>query len=106
MALIIEPHLDSGQANWPSPQSISADSRGNFDGQTNELLTLEQSNLTSHQLQVWMGQSLIPEVPIYNLAVALKIHGAVDLVHFGKALSNRGFIQKLHDRTDPSEWAK
>jgi len=85
MALIIEPHLDSGQANWPSPQSISADSRGNFDGQTNELLTLEQSNLTSHQLQVWMGQSLIPEVPIYNLAVALKIHGAVDLVHFGKA---------------------
>jgi len=85
MALIIDPHLDSGQANWPSPQSISADSRGNFDGQTNELLTLEQSNLTSHQLQVWMGQSLIPEVPIYNLAVALKIHGAVDLVHFGKA---------------------
>jgi hypothetical protein len=85
MALIIEPHLDSFQADWPSPQGTSADSRENFNGLTNELLALEQSNLTSHQLQVWMGQSLIPEVPIYNLAVALKIQGAVDLVHFGKA---------------------
>jgi len=85
MAHIIEPHLDSFQADWSSPQGTSADSRENFNGQTNELLTLEQSNLTSNQLQVWMGQSLIPEVPIYNLAVALKIQGAVDPVHFGKA---------------------
>ena len=85
MAFIFEPHLDSFQADCPSPRGTSADSRENFNGQTNELLALEQSNLTSHQLQIWMGQSLIPEVPIYNLTVALKIQGVVDPVHFGKA---------------------
>ena len=45
----------------------------------------EQSNLTSNQLQVWMGQDLLPEIPIYNLAVALNIRGKVDPVHFGRA---------------------
>ena len=45
----------------------------------------ERSNLTSSQLQIWMGQNLLPEVPIYNLAVALTIHGKIDPVHFGKA---------------------
>ena len=32
-----------------------------------------------------MGQNLLPEVPIYNLAAALNIHGDIDPVHFGKA---------------------
>jgi amino acid adenylation domain-containing protein len=50
-----------------------------------KLSTYEQSNLTRGQLHIWMGQNLLPEVPIYNLAVALNIHGDIDPVHFGKA---------------------
>ena len=45
----------------------------------------ERSNLTRSQLQIWMGQNLLPEIPIYNLAVALNIHGEIDPIHFGKA---------------------
>ncbi|HEY7322509.1 MAG TPA: amino acid adenylation domain-containing protein [Candidatus Binatia bacterium] len=45
----------------------------------------ERSNLTTGQLQIWMGQNLLPEVPIYNLAVALNIHGEIEPVHFCRA---------------------
>ena len=44
-----------------------------------------QSNLSTGQLQIWMGQNLLPEVPIYNLAAALNIHGEIDPVHFCQA---------------------
>ena len=45
----------------------------------------QHSNLSTGQLQIWMGQNLLPEVPIYNLAAALNIHGEIDAVHFGRA---------------------
>jgi amino acid adenylation domain-containing protein len=44
-----------------------------------------ETNLTSNQLQVWIGQNLLPEVPIYNLAVALQLAGAIDPSHFREA---------------------
>ena len=30
----------------------------------------QESNLTSNQLQVWIAQNLLPEVPIYTLRCA------------------------------------
>jgi len=45
----------------------------------------QQSNLTSNQLQVWIAQNLLPEVPIYNLAVGLHLEGEIDPGHFDKA---------------------
>ena len=45
----------------------------------------QESNLTSNQLQVWIAQTLLPEVPIYNLAVALYLEGEIDPEHFDKA---------------------
>jgi amino acid adenylation domain-containing protein len=43
------------------------------------------SNLTRNQLQVWIGQNLLPEAPIYNLATALHIEGKIDREHFDRA---------------------
>jgi amino acid adenylation domain-containing protein len=64
---------------------VSESSR-NFDaGGAKKTSAYEQSNLTRGQLQIWMGQNLLPEVPIYNLAVGLNIRGVIDPVHFGKA---------------------
>src|SRR5713226_4609583 len=45
----------------------------------------QQSNLTTNQLQVWIGQALVPDAPIYHLAAALKICGDIDPKHFQKA---------------------
>ncbi|TMA07590.1 MAG: hypothetical protein E6J89_16400 [Deltaproteobacteria bacterium] len=45
----------------------------------------QESNLTTNQLAVWIGQALIPETPIYHLAVALNISGDIDPKHFQKA---------------------
>ena len=52
---------------------------------TSEASPYQHSNLSTGQLQIWMGQNLLPEVPIYNLAVTLNIHGEIDPVHFGRA---------------------
>jgi hypothetical protein len=43
------------------------------------------SNLTRNQLQVWVAHNLLPEVPIYNLAVGLHLDGAIDPDHFARA---------------------
>lgn len=45
----------------------------------------QQSNLTSNQLQVWIAQNLLPEVPIYNLAVVPHLEGEIEPDHFHKA---------------------
>ncbi|MGH7835593.1 MAG: non-ribosomal peptide synthetase, partial [Candidatus Binatia bacterium] len=45
----------------------------------------QQSNLTRNQLQVWMGQALVPELPVYNLATALTIAGEVEVDRFRNA---------------------
>ena len=42
----------------------------------------EHSNLTRSQLQIWMGQNLLPEIPIYNLAVGLSLNGEIEYRHF------------------------
>ncbi|MGE5215836.1 MAG: amino acid adenylation domain-containing protein, partial [Chloroflexota bacterium] len=51
----------------------------------NAINVYEQSNLTNNQLQVWLAQNLVPEAPIYNLAVALHIEGEIDPDHFSRA---------------------
>ena len=67
-------------------QRIGAPEPGvNFEVRTSAVGAYELSNLTRSQLQIWMGQNLLPEIPIYNLAVALNIHGEIDPLHFGKA---------------------
>ncbi|HEU4772156.1 MAG TPA: condensation domain-containing protein, partial [Candidatus Udaeobacter sp.] len=45
----------------------------------------DQANLTRNQLQVWIAQNLLPEVPIYNLAIGLHLEGSIDRDHFQKA---------------------
>ena len=45
----------------------------------------QQSNLSTGQLQIWMGQNLLPDVPIYNLAAALNIHGELEPAHLCRA---------------------
>ena len=45
----------------------------------------ETTNLLHNQLQVWIAQALLPDQPIYNLAVALKISGEIDLRSFQDA---------------------
>jgi amino acid adenylation domain-containing protein len=45
----------------------------------------KRSNLTRNQLQVWVAQALVPEVPLYNQATVLTLWGEVDPPHFRKA---------------------
>jgi amino acid adenylation domain-containing protein len=51
-------------------------------------------NLTRSQLQVWTAQKLLPDQPIYNIAVALTLSGKIELCEFRKA------FQKLIDSVD------
>jgi hypothetical protein len=45
----------------------------------------ERSNLTENQRQVWIAQALVPQAPIYSLAVGLAIFGEVKPFHFQAA---------------------
>jgi hypothetical protein len=40
------------------------------------------SNLTPHQLLVWLGQKLQPQAPIYNVTVAFPFEGRIDPEYF------------------------
>jgi len=88
---MIEPQHDSSEvdeirrrlAKTSTRIGLSETKEGN--GRRASRAVYERSNLTRSQLQIWMGQNLLPEIPIYNLAVALNIHGEIDPVHFGKA---------------------
>ncbi|MGH7797422.1 MAG: amino acid adenylation domain-containing protein [Candidatus Binatia bacterium] len=46
-----------------------------------------KSNLTANQLQVWLAQNLLPESPVFNLAVALHLQGRLDAGRFQDAFS-------------------
>ncbi|HEX9443947.1 MAG TPA: AMP-binding protein, partial [Candidatus Binatia bacterium] len=54
----------------------------------------ERSNLTRHQLLIWLGQKLHPEIPLYNVAVTFTLAGEVDPDRF------RAAFQKLVDLSD------
>jgi hypothetical protein len=40
------------------------------------------SNLTKNEILFWLQQRLLPESPLYNMAFAFRISGAVDIRHF------------------------
>ncbi|MDJ0728432.1 MAG: amino acid adenylation domain-containing protein [Crocosphaera sp.] len=42
----------------------------------------EQSNLTTSQLMLWLGQKLNPEVPLYNMVLAFTIKGEIHSLLF------------------------
>jgi len=52
------------------------------------------SNLTGNQLLIWLAQKLLPELPVFNVATALSVHGPVDGAIFRTA------FQSLVDCTD------
>jgi amino acid adenylation domain-containing protein/non-ribosomal peptide synthase protein (TIGR01720 family) len=54
----------------------------------------EQSNLTKHQVLIWLGQKLHPQSPLYTLCVPFTIPATVDGERFAQA------FQALIDRTD------
>ena len=54
----------------------------------------ERSNLTRHQVLIWLGQKLQPEIPLYNLCVPFTIPVAINPEHFRRA------FRALVDRTD------
>ena len=45
----------------------------------------EHSNLTHSQCQIWLGQKLHPDVPLYNMALAFTIHGVIQPEPFQQA---------------------
>ncbi|MCS6806445.1 MAG: amino acid adenylation domain-containing protein [Blastocatellia bacterium] len=45
----------------------------------------EQSDLTKNQLLIWLGQQLMPDVPLYNQPRTFTIPTRVDLDHFRRA---------------------
>ena len=46
---------------------------------------LQQSNLTTSQLYIWMGQQLRPDLPLYNMALSFTIEEALSPVRFQEA---------------------
>jgi amino acid adenylation domain-containing protein len=53
-----------------------------------------RSNLTSHQLLLWLAHELYPEVRLHNLAAAFTLTGRIDVEHFRRA------FQVLVDSSD------
>ncbi|HEY1372710.1 MAG TPA: condensation domain-containing protein, partial [Candidatus Binatia bacterium] len=43
------------------------------------------SNLTQHQLLIWLGQKLMPDVPLFNATLAFTISGKIDAERFRSA---------------------
>ena len=41
-----------------------------------------QSNLTAAQRQLWLGQKLSPDAPLYNMAFLFTFSGELDPTHF------------------------
>src|SRR5262245_35591497 len=44
-----------------------------------------RSNLTSHQLLMWLAHELYPEVRLHNLAAVFTLTGRIDVEHFRRA---------------------
>lgn len=47
-----------------------------------------QSNLTPAQRQLWLGQKLSPDSPLYNMAFLFSFSGEVDIPHFQSAFQS------------------
>ncbi len=56
--------------------------------------TFERSNLTRSQYLIWLGQSLSPDAPLYNMIVTFAFNGAIDPAAFQRA------FQTTVDATD------
>ena len=54
----------------------------------------ELSNLTKHQLLIWVDQKLLPGTPVYNNAFTFTFSGQLDPQHFQRA------FQAIVDRSD------
>ncbi|MEO2033847.1 MAG: condensation domain-containing protein, partial [Planctomycetaceae bacterium] len=48
----------------------------------------ERSNLTRSQLLIWTGQQLSPSAPLYNMAMAFRIHGPIVPDRFQQAFGD------------------
>ncbi len=66
-------------------QGAAAASHGKPNSSDRADVLAEQSNLTSAQLLIWMGQKLAPGRPIYNMAMTFRFAGAVDADAFSQA---------------------
>lgn len=77
------------QSFLPISQSIEL---GQDLREANELVF--QSNLTTAQLLLWLGQKLYPQVPLYNMAFLFTLEGEISSAHFQAA------FQCLMDRSD------
>jgi hypothetical protein len=42
-------------------------------------------DLTASEQLIWTGQRLDPASPLYNMALAIELHGAVDVCSFQRA---------------------
>ncbi len=59
---------------------------GNTESKNSDQLDIYwQSNLTKGQLWFWIGQNLEPERPLFNMPMAIAIHGKVDHDRFNRA---------------------
>ena len=62
------------------------------------------SNLTPHQLLVWLGQKLHPESPIYNVTVAFSLLGKIDpqcfKLAFGKLVAASDALSTVIEEID------
>jgi hypothetical protein len=68
----------TGIAGWPvAPESI-----------------YELSNLTKHQLLIWVDQKLLPSTPVYNNVFTFTFRGQLDPQHFQRS------FQAIIDRSD------
>ncbi|MEM9163730.1 MAG: condensation domain-containing protein, partial [Cyanobacteria bacterium P01_F01_bin.4] len=63
-------------ATTPSPEPRSTQDSADW---------LAESNLTTAQRQLWLGQKLAPEAPLYNMAFLFTLSGELDPIHFQAA---------------------
>ncbi|MEM6254385.1 MAG: amino acid adenylation domain-containing protein [Cyanobacteria bacterium P01_D01_bin.156] len=60
-----------------------SDNATNLSQQVDEIAA--QSNLTTGQILLWLGQKLNPDSPLYNMVFSFTIQGEIEPVHFQRA---------------------
>src|SRR5204862_2090394 len=64
----------------------------------------KDSNLTPHQLLIWLGQKLHSEVPLYNVALAFTVSGNIDpelfRLAFRKLVASSDALRTVFDEID------
>jgi amino acid adenylation domain-containing protein/non-ribosomal peptide synthase protein (TIGR01720 family) len=91
--LIQEP-LSKLSALSPRPDPALLPARGADRGLGHYSDVYKRSNLTKHQVLIWVGQKLHPDSTLYTLCVPFTIPFAIDAEHMQRA------FQALVDRTD------